>query len=152
MNQFHAPASLSPVLIRYKIGLRGIYTFKLIKTDHSKKSIIFWDMTPCSPLSVNRRFGGTYRLHLQGRRNKFMGVDGFIVIRTSQWEPSSSLLLTFCFLYKPGFPAGGLSCLPPACLLASCWTYFFDPEDGGDMFLRNVGWHSTDYTTSYPRR
>jgi hypothetical protein len=35
------------------------------------KSIIFWDMTPCSPLSVNRRFGGTYRLHLQGQRNKF---------------------------------------------------------------------------------
>jgi hypothetical protein len=35
------------------------------------KSIIFWDMTPCSLLSVNRRFGGTYRLHLQGRRNKF---------------------------------------------------------------------------------
>jgi hypothetical protein len=23
---------------------------------------------------------------------------------------------------------------------------FFDPEDGGDMFLRNVGSHSTDYT------
>jgi hypothetical protein len=25
------------------------------------KSIIFWDMTSCSPLSCNRRFGGTYR-------------------------------------------------------------------------------------------
>jgi hypothetical protein len=35
------------------------------------KSIIFWDMTPCSPLSFNRCFGGTYRLHLQGRRNRF---------------------------------------------------------------------------------
>jgi hypothetical protein len=34
------------------------------------KSINFWDITPCSPLSVNRRFGGTYRLHIQGRRNK----------------------------------------------------------------------------------
>jgi hypothetical protein len=28
------------------------------------KSIIFWDMTPCSPSSFNRRFGGTYRLHM----------------------------------------------------------------------------------------
>jgi hypothetical protein len=28
-------------------------------------------MTPCSPLSFNRRFGGTYRHHLQGRRNRF---------------------------------------------------------------------------------
>jgi hypothetical protein len=26
--------------------------------------IIFWDMTPCSPFSVNRRFGGTYGVHL----------------------------------------------------------------------------------------
>jgi hypothetical protein len=30
------------------------------------KSIIFWDVTPCSLLSCNRRFGGTYRLRLQG--------------------------------------------------------------------------------------
>jgi hypothetical protein len=32
------------------------------------KSIILWDITPCSPLSFNRCYGGTYRLHLQGRR------------------------------------------------------------------------------------
>jgi hypothetical protein len=42
-------------------------------------------------------------------------------------------------------------CLPPACSLVS-WTYYFDPEDGGDKFLRNVGWNSRDYTASYPRR
>jgi hypothetical protein len=30
------------------------------------KSAILWDITPCSPLKVNQRFGGTYRLHLQG--------------------------------------------------------------------------------------
>jgi hypothetical protein len=72
------------------------------------KSINFWNMTPCSPLSFNRRFGGTYRLHLQGRRNRFS-------------KPAS-------------------------------WTYFFGPEDGGDMFLRNVGWNSTDCTESYSRR
>jgi hypothetical protein len=27
---------------------------------------------------------------------------------------------------------------------------FFDPEDGGDVFLRNVGWLSTDYTAYIP--
>jgi hypothetical protein len=32
------------------------------------KSSIFWDITPCSPFNVNRRFGGTCRLHLQGPR------------------------------------------------------------------------------------
>jgi hypothetical protein len=30
------------------------------------KSSVFWDITPCSPLKVNRRFGGTYGLHIQG--------------------------------------------------------------------------------------
>jgi hypothetical protein len=29
---------------------------------------------------------------------------------------------------------------------------FFDPEHGGDMFLRNVGCLSMDYTKLYPRR
>jgi hypothetical protein len=29
---------------------------------------VVWDIAPCSPLKVNRRFGGTCRLHLQGRR------------------------------------------------------------------------------------
>jgi hypothetical protein len=28
----------------------------------------------------------------------------------------------------------------------------FDPEDGGDVCLREVGWLSTDYTTLHPRR
>jgi hypothetical protein len=32
------------------------------------KSSIFWDITPCSLLKVNRRFGGTCRHHLQVRR------------------------------------------------------------------------------------
>jgi hypothetical protein len=30
------------------------------------KKAVFWDVAPCSS-GVNRRFGGTYRLHLQGR-------------------------------------------------------------------------------------
>jgi hypothetical protein len=29
---------------------------------------------------------------------------------------------------------------------------FFDPEYGGDMFVRNVGWLSMDYMALYPRR
>jgi hypothetical protein len=32
------------------------------------KSSTFWVITLCSPLKLNRRFGGTFRLHLQGRR------------------------------------------------------------------------------------
>jgi hypothetical protein len=29
--------------------------------------------------------------------------------------------------------------MPPPFTLVSCSAYFFDPEDGGDIFLRNVG-------------
>jgi hypothetical protein len=29
---------------------------------------MFWDIMLCSPLKVNRRLGGTCRLHFQGRR------------------------------------------------------------------------------------
>jgi hypothetical protein len=32
-----------------------------------KKIAICWDIAPCSPY-INRRFGGTYRLQLQGKK------------------------------------------------------------------------------------
>jgi hypothetical protein len=31
-------------------------------------SPVFWDIRPCGPLKVSRRFGRTCRLHLQGRK------------------------------------------------------------------------------------
>jgi hypothetical protein len=32
------------------------------------KSAFFWDITPCSPLKVNRRFGRAFYLNLHGQR------------------------------------------------------------------------------------
>jgi hypothetical protein len=49
------------------------------------KSIIYWDMTPCSPSSFNRRFGGTYRLHFPGRRNKF-SKNQHLFLRPRRWR------------------------------------------------------------------
>jgi hypothetical protein len=40
------------------------------------------------------------------------------------------------------------TCLHPGFLL----DLFFDLENRGDMFLRNIGWLSTDCTALYPRR
>jgi hypothetical protein len=41
---------------------------------------------------------------------------------------------------------------PPFCFMMDLAKYIFDPEDGGDMFLPNVGKISTDYTALCPRR
>jgi hypothetical protein len=42
-----------------------LLTFKVAEL---LKSSIFWAIMSCSPLQVNRRFGGTYHLYLQGRK------------------------------------------------------------------------------------
>jgi hypothetical protein len=36
-----------------------------VLTAVAMESSIFWDIQPCSPVKVNRRFGGPYRFHLQ---------------------------------------------------------------------------------------
>jgi hypothetical protein len=71
----------------------------ILLNQYVLKSIIFWDMTSCSLLSSNWRFGGTPRHHLQGQRNNLS-----------------------------------------------------KNQQISDMFFRNVGCNSTDYTASYPRR
>jgi hypothetical protein len=38
-------------------------------TAMTMKKAVFWDVAPCR-YCVNRRFGGTYYLHLQGRRKE----------------------------------------------------------------------------------
>jgi hypothetical protein len=40
------------------------------------KSTIFWDIMPRIPLKVNRRFGGTYSLYLQGREISRLETTG----------------------------------------------------------------------------
>jgi hypothetical protein len=63
---FHAPVACQQSRVT-KSETVGFEVF----TTVVMKSITFWDVTPCSLLSCNRRSGGTYRLHLQGRRNNF---------------------------------------------------------------------------------
>jgi hypothetical protein len=38
-----------------------------ILTAVDMKCAIFWDITHCSPLKFNRRFGGTYIIHFHSR-------------------------------------------------------------------------------------
>jgi hypothetical protein len=71
---------------------------------------ILWNITPCSPLNVNRHFGGTCRLHLHGRRISQARDQHEECSKQSQQAHTNFLL-----------------------------SLLLNPEDGGVMFLRNVG-------------
>jgi hypothetical protein len=43
-------------------------------TAVTMKNAVFWDMAPCRSC-VNGRFGGTYLLYLQGRKNRERGTS-----------------------------------------------------------------------------
>jgi hypothetical protein len=110
-------------------------------------SSMFWGITPCSPLKVNRRFGGTHRLHLHGWR-----------VRQARNHQEASLLpwLTI-FRRNPSPPSSGLKNKPrkQTCRLnhdGFLLGLLFSPEDRSDIFLRNVGWFSKVYTALYRRR
>jgi hypothetical protein len=88
-----------------------------------RKSAIFWDITPCSSLSVDRRFGGTYRLHLQGQENKFSKKPAKNHPKNCTLEAEVSL--------------------PP---LSAGYTFLrnvsLTPTSAGEMFLRNISLRS----------
>jgi hypothetical protein len=108
--------------------------------DFYHKSSVFWDISPCRSSKVNRRFGGTCCLHEAGSKLRKS--------RDIQKTGGNFLLL---------FPIGSPCVSEPmgADELSRSSLVFhllFNHEDGGDMFLRNVGWLSKDYTTLYPKR
>jgi hypothetical protein len=82
---------------------------------------VFWDTTPCGSLKVYRRFGETFRLYLQSRRISLVRNQS-----ESRWQISA---------FKLDF----------------CLTYSSTLNMETDIFLRNVGGLSTDYTALYPR-
>jgi hypothetical protein len=45
-----------------------------VLTAVTMKNSVFWDVAPCRSC-MNRRFGGTYRLHLQGRKIRERGTS-----------------------------------------------------------------------------
>jgi hypothetical protein len=53
---------------RVHIFLYFFYPFSLLYFSCRMWGSVLWDTTPCSPVKVNRRFGGTYHLHLRGGR------------------------------------------------------------------------------------
>jgi hypothetical protein len=56
------------ILIRVKPPIKHSNAINKEQLRKNLKSTIFWDITLCSPLKINRHFGGTYRLYIQGER------------------------------------------------------------------------------------
>jgi hypothetical protein len=90
-------------------------------------------------------------------KNHFFGtLSGFnrcsvsyqMFCSTPGWTPVKSTIFSdmTCSLLKVNGCFGGTYRLHLQGFLLGL---FFDPEDEGDMFLRNVGWLSTDYTALY---
>jgi hypothetical protein len=67
--QLHASSKHQWQIIHYHSNVKlklNCVRFE-VSTAVTMMIIIFWEMTPCGS-SKNRRFGGSYRLHLQGER------------------------------------------------------------------------------------
>jgi hypothetical protein len=57
------------------------------------KNAVFWDVAPCSPF-VNRRFGGTYRLHMQCRKICERGTSVSRWLQTEHQSKTTSYIRT----------------------------------------------------------
>jgi hypothetical protein len=100
------------------------------------KSIILWDMTPCSPLRFSRRFGGTYRLHLQGQRNRFRKPASKQIVETQRTTrrhiPEDDTLHNHRCKNLESYIDWG-------CLRTECWGKYLDRDEviGGWSKLHN---------------
>jgi hypothetical protein len=73
-----APAPLCPPQVPHDQTRARTRTLHYVRfevvTAVAMKNAVFWDVAPCRSC-VNRRFGGTYRLHLQGRKIRERGTS-----------------------------------------------------------------------------
>jgi hypothetical protein len=89
--------------------------------------------------------------------SKHIALQYYLLLTSRMiWHAQINTRFSFCCCFEVFRLLPLLSCLASCknqrLLAGSCLNYFFDPEDGGDMFLRNFGCNSTDYTASHPRR
>jgi hypothetical protein len=66
----------------------------VVKRYYFGKSSVFCDVTQFSPLKVNRRFGGTFRLHLQGWRISQREAFWALPIVSAYWNLCVSHVLS----------------------------------------------------------
>jgi hypothetical protein len=73
MNLIPASVCLQVTPLPYAlISVPNGLVVNFIEHIFSLRGIVFWNVTPCSPVVLYRRLGGTYCLHLQGLINETM--------------------------------------------------------------------------------
>jgi hypothetical protein len=130
-----------------------------------QKYPLFSDHTQL-PLSYSLPLGQVDRLHMQGFSTRSVHYVGSMVLTavimkiSIFWDitPYSPLKVNWrfggkCHLHLQGWRINHERNKFPACFHAGFLLgLFFNPEDGGDMFLWNVNWLSVDCMALYPRR
>jgi hypothetical protein len=71
------------------------------------QNAVFWDVEPCRSC-VNRRFGGTYRLHLQGRKIRKLETSLSRWLQTEQSAIHSSETSVHTSSTRPHIPEDGI--------------------------------------------
>jgi hypothetical protein len=114
-------------------------------------SMVYWVTTPCNLLCGYRLFSGTYCLcisELVIKTSIFWDI-----MPCSQWQLKLSVERTWSLQLQ------GWRISPERNTIAYYLRHadfllglFYDREDGGDMFLRNIDWISKDFSSLYTRR
>jgi hypothetical protein len=71
-NEILKGETLNDTVVRQRIKLSALFLRAGIFTAVTMKYAVFWNVTPCGSCK-NRCFGGTYRLHHQGDKNRRAG-------------------------------------------------------------------------------
>jgi hypothetical protein len=74
--------------------IKEVYLEKPLRTKLNLKNVVFLDVALCRSC-VNRRFGGTYGLYLQGRKIRECGTS---VIRWLKLISFANFMLVSCFV------------------------------------------------------
>jgi hypothetical protein len=94
-------------------------------TALTMKNAVFWDVALCRSSGLNRRFGGTYRLHLHGRKIRERGTRVSRWLQTKQSPAhAGSSLADFSTLKMEAIPSSETS------VQSTRSTRRHNPEDG----------------------
>jgi hypothetical protein len=105
------------------------------------KNPVFWVVAPCRSCEMNRRFGGTYRLHLQNRKIREGGTS------VSRWGIQTYASAPFSAVAGILYKTKHLNAINPCRLQRGRFLRGFDSEDAGGSVLQTTRRHTPEEST-----